>query len=99
MRVECKCMKFVAADWCTSGEILLLVIRPVVLGLKKTGLVHLPDLFEGKREKEQCDFIVCVERLWMIGLMVVLLMSYLRVVSVVLVLWRVGPVLGKGYWI
>ena len=35
----------------------------------------------------------------MIRLMVVKLMSYSRMVSVVLVLWRVDIVLRKGYWI
>ena len=33
----------------------------------------------------------------MIGLMVVMLMSYSCVVSVVVVLWGVGPILGNGY--
>ena len=33
----------------------------------------------------------------MIGLMVVLLMSYSRVVSVVLVLWGIGPILRNKY--
>ena len=35
----------------------------------------------------------------MTGLIAVMLMSYSRVVSVVLVFWRVGPVLRKGYGI
>lgn len=35
----------------------------------------------------------------MIGLIVVMFMSYLRVVSVVLVLLRAGPVLRNGYGI
>ena len=61
-------------------------------GLKKIRLLYLLDLFEGRGEKGQCD-LVCVEHLWMIGLLVVILMSYSRVVSVVLVLSRVGPVL------
>ena len=65
--------------------ILLVVIRLVVSGLKKIRLVYLLDLFEGRGEKGQCD-LVCVEHLWMIGLMVVMLMFYSRVVSVVLVL-------------
>ena len=39
----------------------------------------------------------CVVRLQIIGLMVVILMSYSRVVSVVLVLWEVGSILGNGY--
>ena len=33
----------------------------------------------------------------MIGLMVVMLMSYSRVVSVVLVLWGIGPILRNKY--
>ena len=61
-------------------------------GLKKIRLLYLLDLFEGRGEKGQCD-LVCVEHLWMIGLLVVILMSYSWVVSVVLVLSRVGPVL------
>ena len=64
--------------------------------MKKIRLLFLLDLFEGKGEKGQCD-LVCVERLWMIGLMVVMLMSYSRVVSVVLVLLGVGPVLRSRY--
>ena len=35
----------------------------------------------------------------MIRLMMVMLMSYSRVVSVVLVLWGVGPILKNGYGI
>ena len=42
---------------------------------------------------------MCVKRLSMIGLMVVMLMSYSRVVSVVLVLSGVGPVLRSRYGI
>ena len=53
-------------------------------------------MFELRGEQGQCN-LVCEECLWMIGLMVVMLMSYSRVVSVFLVLWRVGPVLRKGY--
>ena len=40
----------------------------------------------------QCD-LVCVEHLWMIGLMMVMLMSYSRVMSTVFILWGVGLVL------
>ena len=43
-------------------------------------------LFEERGEKERCD----VERFQIIGLMVVILMFYSRVVSVVLVLSGVG---------
>ena len=58
--------------------------------------MYLLDLFEERGEKGQCD-LVCVERLWMIGLMVVMLMSYSRVVSAVLDLSRVGLVLRSRY--
>ena len=49
-----------------------MVIRPRVAGLTKTTLKHLPNLFEGRREKGQCVNHV----------MVVMLISYSRVVSV-----------------
>ena len=58
--------------------------------------MYLIDLFGERGEKGQCD-LVCVERLWMIGLMVVMLMSYSRVVSAVLDLSRVGLVLRSRY--
>ena len=54
------------------------------------------DLFEGGEEKGKCA-LVCLEHLWMIGLMVVMLISYSHMVSVVLVLSRVGPVLRSRY--
>ena len=66
-------------------EIPLMVVQPRVTGLKKTRLVHLSDLFEGRGEKGQCD-LVRVDCLKMIGLMLIMLMSFSRVVSVVLVL-------------
>ena len=55
-----------------------------------------PRPFLRKRREGTVSFSV-VNHLWMIGLMVVVLMSYSRVVSVVLVLWRVSSVLTKGY--
>ena len=64
-----------------------MVIRLGVIGIKKAS----PDVSEETVEKGQCD-LLCAERLWMIGPMVIKLMSYSRVVSVVLVLWRVGTV-------
>ena len=84
----------------TTGDlgIPFVVIRAGVSGLKKCRLVHLPDLSEGGRDKGHYD-LVCVERLWMIGLMAVMLMSCSSVVKMVLVLCRVGPVLRKGYGI
>ena len=65
-------------------------------GSKKIRIVYFLDLFEGRGEKGQCD-LVCVEYLWMIGLMVVMLMSYSHVVSVVLVLSIVDSVLRSRY--
>ena len=97
--VECKYMEFVAAGWCTgkwlrpyqtirnltSGDIgiPLAVIQLRVTKLKKIRIVYLLDLFDERREKGQSD-LVYVECVWMIGLMVVMLMSYSHVVSVVL---------------
>ena len=76
--MDCRCMEFVAVGWCTRKwlrlyqtirdltsddlRIALVVTRLGVTGLKKTRIVYLLDLFEGKGEKEQCD-LVCVERL------------------------------------
>ena len=112
--VECKCMEFVAAGLCarkwlrlyqttrnaTSGDIgiRLVVIWLGVADLEKIRLVYLLDLFEARGEKEQCN-LVCLEHLWVIGLMVVILMSYSRVVIVVLFLLGVGPVLRSSYGI
>ena len=39
---------------------------------------------------------MCVEHLYMIGLMLVLFMSFSRVVSMVLVLWGVGAILVRA---
>ena len=58
--------------------------------------MYLLALFEGRGEKGQCA-LLCAEHFWMIGLMVVMLMSCSRVVSVVLVLLEVGPVLRTRY--
>ena len=66
--------------------------------LKKIRLVYLQDLFERRWEKGQCDS-VCVECLWMIGLMVVMLMSYSHEGSVIWVLSGVGPALTSRYGI
>ena len=48
----------------TSGNlgILLMVIQLRVSGLKKSKVVYLLDLFEGRGEKGQCD-LVCLEHL------------------------------------
>ena len=99
--MECKCMEFMAASCCTEkwlklyqtmrnitfGDkgIPLVMIRQEVTGLEKTRLMYLLDLFEGRGKKGQCD-LVCVEHLWIIVLMVVVLSSYSRVMSAVLVL-------------
>ena len=66
-------MELVAAGWCTtkwlrfnqtirnltSGDLVipLLVIQLGVTGLRKTRIVYLLDLFEGKGKKEQCDLV------------------------------------------
>ena len=50
--------------------------------LEKIRLVYLLDLFERRCEKGQCDSVY-VECLWMIGLMVVMLMSYSHEGSVI----------------
>ena len=64
--------------------------------MKKIRLVYFLDMLEGGGEKEQCA-LVCLEYHWRIGLMVVMLTSYSHVVSVVLVLSRVGSVLRSRY--
>ena len=48
----------------TSGDlgILFVVVQLRVTGLKKTKVVYLLDLFEGRGEKGQWD-LVCLERL------------------------------------
>ena len=52
-----------------------MVIQLGVTRLKRIRLMYLLDLFEGRVENGQCD-LRFVERLWMIGLMVVMLMFY-----------------------
>ena len=79
-------------------EIPLAVTWLGVTGLKNTRVVYLLDLSEGRGENGQCG-LVRVERLQKIGLMVVMLMSYSRAVSMVLVLWGVGPILRNRYGI
>ena len=69
-----------------------------VTRLKKTKFVYHLDLFREMGEKGWCD-LVCVKCLKMIGLMVLLLMSFSRMVKTLLVLWGVGPILGNGYGI
>ena len=64
--------------------------------MKKIRFVYLLDLFERRVEKGHFG-LVCVERLWMIGLIVVMLMSFSRVVNMVLVILRVGPILRSRY--
>ena len=58
--------------------------------------MYLLDLLEGRRANRQSD-LARAERLEMIGLIMVTLISYSRVVSVVLVLWGVAPILWNGY--
>ena len=52
----------------------------------------------GKRENGQFD-LVRTDHLQTIGLMVIMPMSYSRVVSVALILWGVSPVLRNGFGI
>ena len=66
--------------------------------MKKTKLVYLLALFEGRGEKGCCE-LVCVKCLRMIGVMAVMLMSYSRVVNVVLVFTGVCLVLRSRYCI
>ena len=64
--------------------------------MKKIRFVYLLDLFERRVEKGHFG-LVCVERLWMIGLMVVMLMSFSRMVKMVLVILGVVPILRSRY--
>ena len=95
-------VEFVATGWCTKKWLRLyeairnltsgdMGIMLVMIRLGVTRLVYLLDMFQGRWEKGHCDF-VCVERLWVIGPVVVML-SYSPVVHVVLVLLGVDPVL------
>ena len=112
--MECKFMELMAASWCTrkwsrlcqtirnitSGDmgIWIVVTRLGVTRLKNFRLVYLSDLLERRGENGQCD-LGCLECLWMIWLMVIMLLSYSRVMSVFLVLSRIGPVLRSRYGI
>ena len=70
---------------CSDLEIPLVVIGLGVKGLKKTRVVYLLGFLEERGEKWWCNF-VCVKRLGlMIGLMLILLISFSRVVSMALV--------------
>ena len=60
--------------------------------------MYLLYLFGGREEKEWCD-LGYVKHLQMIEVMVVLLMSFSRMVSIALVLSEFGPILGNGYGI
>ena len=99
--MDCICIGFVAVGCVYKEEveafsgdlgIPLVVIRLGLTGLKKTTVVYLLELFQGRGEKGQCD-LVCVEHLN--GSYVDVLLK--RAVSVVLVLWAVGPILSNGY--
>ena len=70
---------------CSDLEIPLVVTGLGVKGLKKTRVVYLLGFLEERGEKWWCNF-VCVKRLGlMIGLMLILLSSFSRVVSMALV--------------
>ena len=113
-RSDWRCCESVAAGLCTRKWLRLdqtmknltsddlgmrlVVIQLGVTWLKKTRVVYLLHLLEGQGDNLQCD-LVRVEHLQMIGWMVVMLMAYSRVLSVVLVLWGVGPIFTNGYGI
>ena len=66
--------------------------------MKKTRVVYLLDLFEGRGKKRQSNLLcVCGVHLddWVNGSHADVLLK--RVVSVVLVMWGVGPILRNGY--
>ena len=73
-----------------------MAIRLGVTGLRKTRVVYLLDLPEGRGEKGQCDLVFrallddCTDA----GLC--MLMSYSRVVSVSLSLWGIDLILRNG---
>ena len=81
----------------TSGDlgILLVVIQLRVTGLKKTKVVYLLDLFNGRGENGQWDFGTPLD--YLVNGQYLLISIYSRVVSVVLVLRGVGPILRNGY--
>ena len=104
-------MEYLAVGWCrrkwlrlyetirnlTSGEIgILLVVIRWEYQIENDHDRVSPRPLWGKREEGAVRFSV-LEHLWMIGLMVVMLISYSRTVSVVLVLLGVGPVLRRRY--
>ena len=107
-------MEFVAIRWCTGKylrldrtvrdfacdniEVSLVVIRLGVTGPKKTDF-SCPEL--GERGKKRWRNLLFVERPKVIALMVVLLTSVVsfQMLSMVLVLWGVGLILGNGHWI
>ena len=77
---------------CGDLGIPLMVIRLGVTGLKKTRVVCVSDLFEGRGEKGQCGAPFDD---WVNGSYVDVLLQH--VLSVVSVLWGVGPILRNGY--
>ena len=108
-RVECKCMEYVAIGWCkrlwlklyetiknlTFDDIgiPLVVIQMGVLDWKASGLCISLTFLRGEGAVRFCG----LEIFWVIGIMVVMLMSYSRAVKVVLVLLEIGLVLRKRY--
>ena len=85
---------------CADLEIPFVLIglgkKGIKIGLNKTGFVYLLDLFGGNGKKEWCA-LGCMKHLKMIELLVVLLllMTFTPMVSMVLVLKRVGLILGN----
>ena len=74
----------------------LAMIRLGVAGLRKTRIVYLLDLFERRGKKGQCDLVCGAPLNDCANAGLCMLMSYSRVVSVVLILWGVAPILRNG---
>ena len=73
-----------------------MVILLGVTGLRKTRVVYLLDLFEGRGEKGQCELVYGAPSNDCANAGLCMLMSYSRVVSAVLVFWEAGPILRNG---
>ena len=82
----------------TSGDwaVQLVVIRPGVTGLRKTRVVYLLDLLERRGGKGQCDLVCGAPLDGCVNGGLYMLMSSSCFVSVVLILWRVSPILRYG---
>ena len=71
-----------------------MAIRLGVTGLRKTRIVYLLGLFEGRGEKGQCDLVCGAPLDGWANAGLCMLICYSCVVSVTL--WGVGPILRNG---